>query len=445
MNYIYICIYSIILVGSLLYSWHNILNKKINYKDYKLYVSFICILILSIFNYFVVNKFIRILLITIVFMFFMRYLFKEKIQKCVIIPILYQLIVLISETIIVLLLTLLFKSYYMTIIQSPLCIFITNIFVAMCSVFIVRLKFIHKLYEKILIVTDKIKLTQLVIFCLLAVITLNIFAMNAYYKLEFKYWIFISIILILIFCSITIYSFKTQNSFNKVNDKYNIAIKSLKDYEDMMTKYRITNHENKNLLLTVRAMILNKEKDIPTYIDSIVENKYNDDEKLLFEMNVIPSGGLRATIYSEILKIKEHKISYNLIIDRKIKMVDLVELDTNTIIEVCKIIGVFIDNAIEAVDSLKEKYIEINLFVERNYLNIKVSNTFEGTIDIDKINNPGYTTKGRNRGNGLALVKNIVNNNKIFENINEINNNIFSQILTIKHKKIKSKSNKKSV
>ena len=39
---------------------------------------------------------------------------------------------------------------------------------------------------------------------------------------------------------------------------------------------------------------LNWVKD---YID--IEN-----EKLLLEMSVIPSGGLRATIYSEILKIK---------------------------------------------------------------------------------------------------------------------------------------------
>ena len=50
-------------------------------------------------------------------------------------------------------------------------------------------------------------------------------------------------------------------------------------------------------------MVRNNEDNIPEYIDSIVEDRYSDDENLLFRINVIPSGGLRGTIYSEILKI----------------------------------------------------------------------------------------------------------------------------------------------
>ena len=264
---------------------------------------------------------------------------------------------------------------------------------------------------------------------------LNIALYATYTEVKIEYILLINVVITLLVLFIIFYSFKTQNKYNKVSNKYNVAIKSLNDYEDMMTKYRIANHENKNLLLTVRAMILNNDKDIPKYIDSIIKEKFLDDEKLLFDVSTIPSGGLRATIYSEILKIKENKINYMLNIDRDIRTVDLIELDTDTIVETCKIIGVFIDNAIEAVEDLKIKNINIELYIQNKNLYIKVSNNYKGNIDIYKISDEGYTTKGKGHGYGLSLVKSIVNNNSIFENITEINKKIFSQILIIKYKK----------
>lgn len=394
-----------ILVSSLIYIWHKLMNIKINFKDWKLYVTTIGIMGFSIANYLITNKFIKITLITIIFMFFFRFLFKENIQKCIITPIYYQLIIMISETLFALFLTVFLEKDVQTLLNTYLGAFITNIIIAIISTFISNIKIVKKLYQKLIKISEFLKLPHLVIFSLVLVFISNILAMTMYYKIPFKYLMLFNVCLTLVCSIIFIYSFKTQNSYNKVSDKYNIAINSLKDYEEMMSKYRIANHENKNLLLAVRAMIMNKDKEIPEYIDSIIKDKYSDNEKLLMKVNVIPSGGLRATIYSEILKIKDKKINYNLSIDKKLKTVDLIELDTNTIINICKIIGVFIDNAIEEVYTLQQKNIGINLYLEDNLLNIEVSNNYRNTIDIDKIYDKGYTTKGKGHGYGLSLVK----------------------------------------
>ena len=267
--------------------------------------------------------------------------------------------------------------------------------------------------------------------CLLSMLFLNTFAINTYYKLNIQYWIIINIFFILFLFVVMLMSLKTENKFNKVSDKYNVAIKSLNDFEEMMSKYRVANHENKNLLLTIRAMILNKEKDIPKYIDSIIEDKYEDDEKLMFKMAIIPSGGLRATIYSSILKIKDNNIKYDLVIDKKIKTLDLIELDTNTTIDICKIIGVFIDNAIDETKKLNDGNIAISIYIGDKKLNIKISNMIKDKIEIDRIYNEGYTTKDEGHGYGLSLVRKIINNNNLLQNTAEINKNTFSQILTI--------------
>lgn len=424
-----------ILMGSMILGWHILLDKKINFKKIKLYIILLVVMVISIFNYIIMEKFIRIFLLTILLMPCFKILFKENIYKSIITPIFHQFIIFISEFISVIILTIFLQGKIENFIQSLVGIIIVNILVAFISILLIKIGFIRKVYKYFFEITEKIRMHQLIVLFVISILFLNIFVISAYYKINYLVWVLTNILLISVLFIIVIYTLKTQNNYNKVSDKYNIAIKSLSDYENMMTKYRVLNHENKNLLLTIRAMILNKEKDIPKYIDSMIENKYADDEKLMFNISIIPTGGLRGTIYSEIMKIKDNGIKYSLNIDKKIRSIDLIEMDTNSIIDICKIIGVFIDNAIDEVKNSKNKSIEISIFLDNKKLNIKISNNYKGIIEIDKIGNIGYTTKGKGHGYGLSLVKEIVKNNNLFENKQEINNDVFSQILIVKYKK----------
>ncbi len=432
---LYLIFACMILVCSLIYVWHKLLNKKINFTDYKLYISLVSITAISYFNFYIVDKFIRVILITIVFMFFFRYLFKENLQKCIITPIFYQILLMIVEAIFMLLTITIFKLNLGTFRYEYVGTFFSNVAISILTILIVNIPITKKIYNIILKYVEKIKKEILIMLSLGLIFVFNIVEVITYYKVDVRILV-ISNMIFMSFCFfIMIYLFKTQSNYNKVSSKYNIATKSLNDYEEMMTKYRVANHENKNLLKTIRAMILNNEKDIPKYIDTIVEEKYEVDDKLLFKMSVIPTGGLRATIYSEILKIKENKIDYNLNIDRKIKSIDFIEMDTNVILDICKIVSVFIDNAIEEVKNIKNKYIGIDLYMDDDKLNIKISNCYKSKIELDKIFDEGYTTKGSGHGYGLPLVKEIIKKNTIFENRLEITDEIFSQILIIKIKK----------
>lgn len=417
-----------------IYIWSKLLNKKPNLKDIKTYVIYVSMAVITLVNYLYTNQFIRILFITILMSIFIKFLFKEKFNKAILSSIMSQLIYMISEAIYAILISIILGPNLNKVLEFSLGTLITNISISIIAIFIVNIKIIRIIYEKILNFINRISYKYFILLSFFLMAVANVLAMTIYFKIDFTVLLIFNVSMTLICCFIIIYSFRAENNYNIVSDKYNIAINSLKDYEDMMTKYRISNHENKNLLLTVRAMIINKEKNIPKYIDSIVEEKYNDDEKLLFKMNKIPTGGLRATIYSEILKIQENNINYSLEIDRNIKTIDLIELDTSEVIDICKVVSVFIDNAIEAVKNLKTKNINISLYLSDDKLNIEISNNYSGEIDVEKIFLEGYTTKGAGHGYGLSLVKAIINRNNLFENNIKINKNIFSQILTIKIK-----------
>jgi len=439
MEILYTFYNAVIMYISNIYIWHKLLNKKINFRDYKLYIASTGVIGLSMLNDLLNDKIIKLLFITLVFVVFFKFLFKEDLKKTIITSIFYQLIVMIAETVYAIILTMIFKMNAEQLISSHLGTFLTNFTISLFCFIIVQFKPIIKLYKSILKFIEKIKNINFIVLWSIVICALCVFPVTIYYKVKFTYLLIFYSSMILTCFSIVIYSFKTQSKYNKVSDKYNVAINSLNDYENMMTKYRISNHENKNLLLTIRAMIINQEKDIPKYIDSIVDQKYKDDEKLLLDMAIIPSGGLRATIYSEILKIKDNKVNYSLIIDKNLKTVDLIELNTDTIVDICKIIGVFIDNAIEAVEKLKRKMIMIELYLENNNLNIKVTNNYKRNIDIERIHDEGYTTKSGNHGYGLSLVRKIILSNDIFENNTNISKNTFSQTLIIKYKKVKNK------
>ena len=430
-----IFIYSFIMSISLLIFWHKLLYKKIDMKNSKLYITLFSITIITTANYLLVNKFIRVTILTIAFIIFFKFLFNESIKKSIIASIYYQAIVLIAELLVVIIMSFIFGKNLETFIQTFWGILLTNVLVALVCIGASYIKFIKIIFNKLIKITDKIKVKQLMFLCLILLLILNIFVMSAYYKIKFEYWVIANIMLIVLFAVLLIYYLKTQNNLNNISNKYNIALKSLNDYESMMSKYRIANHENKNLLLTIRAMVLNKEKNVDKFIDSIIEEKYDDDEKLLFKMSVIPSGGLRATIYSSILRMREKNIKYSINIDRKLRTVDLIELDNNTIIDICKIIGVFIDNAIEEVEKHKSKNISMSMHVDKNCLEIKIANNYLKSIDVSKISNPGYTTKGNGHGYGLTLVENIVKNNELIDHQTEINKKYFSQIILVKYRK----------
>ena len=147
----------------------------------------------------------------------------------------------------------------------------------------------------------------------------------------------------------------------------------------------------------------------------------------------IPEGGLRAIIYGKLCKMDELRIKYSLDIARDVRTVDLINMDEEIVLNICKILGVFLDNAIEAVKNLKEKQITIEIYLMDGKLCIDITNNFEGKLELDKLDKEKYTTKGKNHGYGLSLVKQIINDNSnIFENEKSISRNTFTQKLKIK-------------
>ena len=79
----------------------------------------------------------------------------------------------------------------------------------------------------------------------------------------------------------------------------------------------------------------------------------------------------------------------------------------------CRLIGIYLDNAIEASAETYKKLLAIEIYSIDNNLEFVFSNNYkEKNLDKKKLGKRGYTTKGKGHGRGLHLAKKILTKNK---------------------------------
>lgn len=415
------------------YCWKKLSDsshKKIFNLNYFVTLIFSTIA-LCVSNYLFVQPF-RLIVIFVLLTAINYFLVSKEIKQSLIMVVISQMILAFSEFSFVIICSIIFGNSIYELLYEPLPSILLNIYILIISILIVNRKFTKHLY---LLFYNNTKNKENIIYPLIIIFTLVIATVESHMNLPLPLVLTTNIIMAIVFISIIITSTKIQENYNKINSKYQTSISSLKEYEVMIDKFRVDTHENKNEFLTIRNMLKDKnnKEDVIKYIDKIVDNKIKDNDKIMKKTAKIPSGGLRATIYSKLCLMEKLNIKYTLNISREVRTTDLINLDEDLVLKICKILGVFLDNAIEAVKGLKKKEIAIDMYNIDNELCIDITNNFEGNLDLDKINNMKYTTKGEGHGYGLTLVNNILNEESDkLENEKSINRNAFTQTLKIK-------------
>jgi len=415
------------------YAWSKLLNKKLKLTNYKFILSLAILTIVSIINYNNVSAMIRVVFLIFVMSYVIRFNFTVPFKTGLITSFYTQIIGVLCELFYSIILVLLFGLK--TGGYSTMVVFFADIFIGISVMLLVNLRFIKRTYNIILNVIKKLSL-KFVLYCFLPIcFIVNVYLAVTYYNYNPIYYVIINNISLYLIFFIIFVLIKKENEYTKIYDKYNTTLNSLKEYEDILDKYRVSNHENKNQLLTIRNMIVEKNKKVAKYIDELVKNKLKDDEKIMQEVSVIPTGGLRGLVYSKILDMKEKNIDYELNISKEVRTVDLInKLNDSDMLDICQIIGVYIDNAIEAVMDIKDKYVNFDMYLENNCLVFEISNYYEGKIELEKLEEKGYTTKTSGHGYGLSLTKEIINSNKKLKNEKRLSKETFTQVLKIKMK-----------
>ena len=94
--------------------------------------------------------------------------------------------------------------------------------------------------------------------------------------------------------------------------------------------------------------------------------------------------------------------------------------------KLCEVVGILIDNAIEASIGLDEKFVYVDQFNDNGF-HMKIINNFKNSIDIDKMFFTNYSTKERSSGYGLSSINYLVKSG-IKLKVNIVNNRFIASI-----------------
>ena len=213
------------------------------------------------------------------------------------------------------------------------------------------------------------------------------------YNLEQNNYIFLLLIIAITTLIVVIIIIVQQYTIFTLKITKEYLSKNNQGFVNSINEFRILKHNLTNKLLGVRSVSNKKSKIL---IDEIIK-EYNS-QYLYNNITEIPNG-INGLVFE---KIHIHnKKDLNVKINNNIKenLLEIVGARGYNLLS--EAIGVCIDNAIEASVKSKEKLIYLEFIEEDSNVLIRIINTYVGRIDIDKLGNINYSTKGEGHGIGI--------------------------------------------
>ena len=249
--------------------------------------------------------------------------------------------------------------------------------------------------------------------------------------------LFTSIILYIAYVVLTflivatiVYEYETNANIMMKQNSYDNLQEYMKQIEELYQNMRVFRHDYANVMLSVVGYIEENDMDgLKKYYDMEIfpiSNLFNKEKDVVAKLHNLDIIELKSLISVKINYALELKVEVNLEIIEKIDKVNMKSID------LVRIIGIFLDNAIEACQECEKPSIDLSIIKMDKDITFIVKNTYiMKNIDYCKLGTLGISSKGERRGTGLYNVKTIINayNNVIMDT--EYENGYFTQLLEI--------------
>ncbi len=206
------------------------------------------------------------------------------------------------------------------------------------------------------------------------------------------------VLLFFLFMSYLIFMVINKLDIEKNEKKYiQMYNKIIEESLDSMKEYK---HDQNNILLSMSGFLAKDDMEgLKKYFyEDICENQKTNNRKI-YGLNKIKNSPVKGLINFKVAKAISNKINLNIDISNDISDFFINDIDMS------KILGILLDNAMEASIESDEKILNIEISNEDSKIYITISNSFNHIPDINRIFDKGYSTKGESRGLGLNTVK----------------------------------------
>ncbi|MBD9104958.1 GHKL domain-containing protein [bacterium] len=377
----------------------------------------------------ILNGIIKIICVYSLYCTFYKIIFKKELSKVLVASLILYLCLCASEVVIAIIASIVLATFHESLAFLKNTILINTI-ISLTEILIISLS-----KQKLIPYVKNSKLNRksslIIILVLLVTLALLIFKIPIN-KWKFNTEFIITMLILLFFCIIGLIIVKQNSDIQKTTSMY----QKLVDYSDitngLLEDYRVVSHEQKNQLLVIRSMLDdNSPKELVEYVDGLLDKKVGFKYEWIGELNHLPLSGLKGLINYKLIEAHTIDININISISKDVNNSNLNRMSTTQKDELYSIMGVYLDNAIQAAKESNKKEVSLEIYKENEKIVIIIANTYNGKIEMEKLDNYGYTTKGKNHGVGLHLVKKIIENEVIYSQLRSLFEDYYVQKLII--------------
>lgn len=272
--------------------------------------------------------------------------------------------------------------------------------------------FIYKLFKKFNINIkfldkfDTCSYNILIINFIVGIISIAIQAYTEYLYIDYipSFLIFLSLIILLIYFLISLYSLfrtsKLEETKQSLEEErmYNKTLTTLHD------NIRGFKHDFNNIIQAFGGYLSTDNIDgLKTYYKDLLEECQINNNLAVLNPELINNPAIYSLLADKYYKSEELNIKINLEV-----LTDLSTLNIKTF-ELTRILGILLDNAIEATSKCNEKVVNITFRKDKHHdkILIIIQNTYTNKdVNTDRIFEKGYTSKEvdeSNKNHGLGL------------------------------------------
>lgn len=314
---------------------------------------------------------------------------------------------------------------------------LTNILISSFAIILSFIPFIKNIISKLNSIFNKSKRITYYFIVLLIMVYIIVSKNGLEFILKSNYYI--NIVFVVGIALVIVIVFKSEARSEKLLEMNQQMLNYVTKYEKIITEQGKANHEFKNQLMVIRGYAQINSPKLIDYLDSIVDDiKKTHSSYLISNLNKFPDGGIKGLLYYKLSVMDDEKIVYDINVENGVKS-KLNHLDTSSYKNITKILGVLLDNAIDASKKSKSKKIMIIVTCEKSVVSFKIYNSYKGKIEVSKIGT-GYTTKGSGHGFGLRLVQDIIDNDSSLSVESFLENEYYVSVLNVKNTSKKNSS-----
>lgn len=201
--------------------------------------------------------------------------------------------------------------------------------------------------------------------------------------------------------------------------------------ESLYKELKSFRHDYTNILTSLNQAF--KEEDLSgakAIYDTVLnrsDQRFYDSKYDIANLSQVLNPAMKSILSAKLMVAASKGVKLNVEIEHPIDQPALDILDTVTIL------SIFLDNAIEAAESSEKKRLSMAYFQEGSEKVFIISNSVKSDrVDTKAIYQYGKSSKGVNRGIGLANVKDILDNYPNASLMTTSQNYEFCQMLTVK-------------